>query len=88
LSLHRQIKTSTLDSDALGEPRQVTVYHPPNHTSQHQIPVISMADGQSTSEYAALLEPLIADGVVPPLLLVGIHSPDEPAVRRWPDLRA
>lgn len=79
--LRGQIRNYTLESVALSQRRELTVYLPPDHDPQRPTAVIYMADGQSVPEFAAVLEPLIRDGAVPPILLVGVHasvSPDDP----------
>lgn len=87
-SLRGQIKHSTLNSAALGEQRELTVYLPPDYASAPPIGVIYMADGQSVPDFAAVLEPLIADGRLPSLLLVGVNSPIGPFPNPSQDLRA
>jgi enterochelin esterase-like enzyme len=74
----------TLHSAALGGPRQVTVYRPPGAAGP--LPGCVLADGQSVSGFAQVLEPAILAGDVPPFLLVGVHSAADPA-RPWPDRR-
>ena len=64
----------TLESTALGHPRDLTIYLPPNHDPNAKTPVVYLADGQSVSRMATLIEPLIVDGTVPPVMLVGVHS--------------
>jgi enterochelin esterase-like enzyme len=86
--LRGQIKQYTLHSGALGEQRELTVYLPPDHTSTHPSAVIYTADGQSVPEFAAVLEPLITDGRLPSILLVGVHSPTGPFPNPSQDLRA
>jgi enterochelin esterase-like enzyme len=84
--LRGQIKQYTLDSRALGEQRELTVYLPPDHTYARPTAVIYAADGESVPKFAAVLEPLMTDGRLPSVLLVGVHS----ATGRDPaqDLRA
>jgi enterochelin esterase-like enzyme len=77
--LRGQIKQYTLPSAALGLERDLTVYLPPDHDPQRATPVIYLADGESTEQFAEVLEPLIAEGALPPMLLVGVHSASDPA---------
>jgi len=75
----------TFHSAALRGPRQVTVYRPPGPAGP--LPGCILADGQSVSGFAQVLEPAILAGDVPPVLLVGVHHGTGPA-RRWPDRRS
>jgi enterochelin esterase-like enzyme len=78
------VEEHTLDSPALGAPRQVTVYRPPR--SAGPLAGCVLADGQSARGFAQTLEPAILAGDVPPVLLVGVHNAADPA-RPWPDRR-
>jgi enterochelin esterase-like enzyme len=75
----------TLHSAALRGPRRVTVYRPPGPAGP--LPGCVLADGQSASGFAQVLEPAILAGDVPPVLLVGVHNAADPA-RGWPDRRS
>jgi enterochelin esterase-like enzyme len=77
------IADHTLDSSALGTPRQVTVYRPAGRPLAGCV----LADGESTQGFAQRLDPAIEAGAVPPVLLVGVHNAANPA-RTWPDRRA
>jgi enterochelin esterase-like enzyme len=79
------VEEHSLDSAALGAPRKLTVYRPPG--SAGPLPGCVVADGQSVHGFAAVLEPAILAGDVPPVVLVGVHNAADPA-SRWPDLRA
>lgn len=57
-----------------GAARSVTVYRPPALDTSRPVVGCILADGESTLGVAEVLEPAIADGSVPPLLLVGVHS--------------
>lgn len=72
--LQGQLEEYALHSGALGENRGLTVYLPPGRDSRHPAPVVYAADGQSVSGLAMVLEPLIVDGTLPPVLLVGVHT--------------
>jgi enterochelin esterase-like enzyme len=86
--LRGQINHYTLQSDALGEQRQLTVYLPPGYTSVDPGAVIYMADGQSVPEFAAILEPLLTNARLPSILLVGVHSSGGSFSNPSEDLRA
>lgn len=62
------------ESEALGESRPVTIYLPPGYDPAQTYPVIYMPDGKGVSFYVAVVEPLIVDGTIPPVLLVGTHA--------------
>jgi enterochelin esterase-like enzyme len=62
----------TLHSEALGEPRRLTVYVPPGHDPADRIPVIYMADGAALEGYAPAIEAEIISGRIRPVLVVGI----------------
>jgi enterochelin esterase-like enzyme len=80
------IEEHTLASAALGAPRGLTVYRPPGATGP--LPGCVLADGQSVSGFAQVLEPAILAGTVPPVLLVGVHSAAADPARPWPDRRS
>lgn len=67
-----EIRIHTIDSAALRGPRDLTVYIPPEHDGP--LPGCLVADGQSVSAFARVLEPAIAAGLAPPVLLVGMHN--------------
>ena len=67
----------TLDSEILGESREVFTYLPPNHESLKwgfDLPVIYLADGEATGAYGDFIEALILQGKLPAMLLIGIES--------------
>jgi hypothetical protein len=73
-SLQGQISRYVIDSAALGEPRDLTVYLPPGHDPIQQYPVVYTADGDSVGRFTTILDPQIADGNVPAVIVVGVHS--------------
>ena len=66
----------TLHSETLDEFRTLTVYLPPNYDALNlpALPVVYLADGGVVRDYAPVVEPLIAQGELPPLLLIGVAS--------------
>jgi enterochelin esterase-like enzyme len=86
--LRGRLNEVQLASTALGEMRELTVYRSPGYDAARQHPVVWMADGQSTADFAAVLEPLIDDGVLPDLALIGVHSPSGSFTDPADDLRA
>jgi enterochelin esterase-like enzyme len=68
-----------LESKFLKAGRGISVYLPLGYDPEKRDPnnpirVVYMADGQSTREMAQVLEPLIRDKVVPPVMIVGMHA--------------
>ena len=63
-----------LASQALGTSRKVTTYRPPGHDRSKPSPVVYMTDGQSVEDFARVLEPMVAAGRVPAVVIVGVHS--------------
>jgi enterochelin esterase-like enzyme len=78
------VRSETLESAALRGPRGVTVYVPPG--AGGPLPGCVLADGESVPGFARLLEPAVAAGAAPPVLLVGVHNGGDPADRA--DLRS
>jgi len=72
-----EVRSETLESAALRGPREVTVYVPPG--ADGPLPGCVLADGESVRGFARLLEPAIAAGAAPPVLLVGVHNGGRPA---------
>jgi predicted alpha/beta superfamily hydrolase len=68
----------TVESKALGEPRQINVYTPPGYATLHRrLPVVYLLDGGLKEDFprlAAEVDRLIREGAVPPVLLVGIEN--------------
>ena len=65
------LSTREIDSLAFGERRAIEIYRP---AGDGPMPVIYLADGESTGMFAQTLHPLIASGALPPLMIVGLHS--------------
>ena len=70
--LHGSVSTHALRSAALRGERQLTVYQPPG--ASRPVPGCVLADGESVRGFAATLESAIEAGLVPPVLLVGVHN--------------
>jgi enterochelin esterase-like enzyme len=73
------VQVQTVASAALGENRIVSVYVPPSYDPDSEYPVIYMADGGMTRDLAAVIDVPIQQGTLPPVLLVGVHLPEESA---------
>jgi enterochelin esterase-like enzyme len=73
-SLRGKVSERTLHSQLLKEDRKVSVYLPPG-ARRRGLPVLFMADGQATVEFARVIEPLITSGLAAPFAIVGIHAP-------------
>lgn len=63
-----------VESDALGEPRTVTVYRPPGHEAGDATPVLYATDGNMFAPYARRLDAAIEAGQCPPVVVVAAHS--------------
>ena len=74
--LRGEIHQHALESAALGGPRGVTVYVPPRDAGGGAglLPGCILADGQSCTPFAAVLEAAILAGTTPPTVLVGVHN--------------
>jgi enterochelin esterase-like enzyme len=79
-----EVRSHTIDSAPLRESRELTVYVPAGVAGP--LPACVLADGQSVSGFARVLEPAIASGAAPPVVLVGVHNAGGHADRS--DLRA
>jgi hypothetical protein len=77
-ALQGVIQQHTFESAALGEARGLTVYVPPDHDMSRPSPVVYAADGESVATLAHGIEPLIIRRVLPPVVLVGVHSESAP----------
>jgi len=73
-ALQGQIDRYAIDSMALDESRDLTVYLPPGHDPTQQYPVVYAADGASVDGFAAILDPLIVEGNFPAVIVVGVHA--------------
>jgi enterochelin esterase-like enzyme len=84
--LEGAVDEHAFDSFALRAQRTVTVYRPPG--AKGRLPGCVLADGESVPGFARVLEPAIAAGTVPPVVLVGVHNAAGASGRWWPDRRA
>jgi enterochelin esterase-like enzyme len=63
-----------LRSESLGETRRLTVYLPDGHDVNETYPAVFFADGNVLDIVARWVEPLIDEGRLPPIVLVGSLS--------------
>jgi enterochelin esterase-like enzyme len=84
IELAGELREHTIESVPLRGPRKVTVYVPPG--APGSLPGCVLADGESVPGFARVLEPAIAAGAAPPVVLVGVHNAGGHADRS--DLRA
>lgn len=75
-TLQGTVRSERLSSAALAEERELTVYLPPSHDPTRRYPTVYAADGECATGLASLVEPLMLDGALPSLLIVGAHSGD------------
>lgn len=76
-----------IDSVHLKARRKLTVYRPKSPPPPEGYPVVYMADGRAVSGFAWIVERLIDEGVVRPVVLVGIWSGEGPATNGGFDQR-
>jgi enterochelin esterase-like enzyme len=74
---HRELQGSlfehAIESDALGEPRRVSVYRPPGYQAEERLPVVYATDGDTLAPYARRLDAGMVAGTVPRAVVVGAH---------------
>lgn len=75
-ALRGSLHFEDIASPNLGETRRIVVYLPPGYKKGERYPVIYMADGQSLSSEARIIEPLIVAGKIRPIVVVGLYSGD------------
>jgi len=63
-----------IESSALGGPRTVSVYRPPEHRPGEKIPVVYATDGHMFAPYARRLDAAIAAGTCPRVVVVAAHA--------------
>lgn len=83
-TLQGKVFETTIASRFLDAPRKVWIYTPPGFDPAKRYRVVYMADGAWRLHQPQMVEPLILDGTLPPLLLVGIWQGIDPKT----DLRA
>lgn len=68
--------TDKMWSRALGEEREVCIYLPEKFDPQQIYPVVYATDGQLlvSERYDLLLDRLIGDGTIPPVVVIGAYS--------------
>ncbi len=69
-----RIEEYSFESEALGETRAITVYLPPEYDPDGVYPVLYATDGETVEPFARVIEPLIRDETIPPLVMIGTHS--------------
>lgn len=91
--LKGRTEEAVIDSVALGEKRKVGVYLPPGWSKDRTWPVVFVGDEGHTSFYQ-IVEAMIDDGLIEPVILVGVAAGWEAKVdgdpaeqARHPDLR-
>lgn len=70
-----------VESAALADNRQVTVYRPPGHTVGEDIPVLYATDGNMFAPYARRLDAAIEAGWCPRVVVVAAHAAPADQVR-------
>ncbi len=82
-TLAGKLVEETIDSKAMGEPRNLTIYTPPGFDPTKRYPVVYLADGYFVRADAFIVEPLIVKGRLPPLVMIGLW----PSTGPRPDMR-
>jgi len=74
--LRGKVRETELFSDRLNTTRRITYYLPPAYTESQRYPVVYMTDGDQFSDFgfAQVVEPLIDQDLIPPLVLVAVHA--------------
>lgn len=68
----QHVETIEMESAILGEKRSITVALPTGKAES--LRAIIMADGQSAESWGKIVRPLIEQGVMQPVAIIGIHS--------------
>lgn len=70
------MKLDSINSTFLGEYRKVITYFPENYHAEKSYPIIYATDGQIIldSDYKSLLDSLISEKKIPPVILIGVYS--------------
>jgi enterochelin esterase-like enzyme len=68
------LQVVSIESGPLNGARSVTVYLPPGWEAGRTYPVIYMADGQAAAAVLRVLDPMIREGRLPPVVLVGLYA--------------
>ncbi|ESQ77996.1 esterase family protein [Asticcacaulis sp. YBE204] len=82
-ALKGRVETVEIDSFSLKEKRKVTIYRPAVPPPATGYPVIYMADGQSTAVFALIVESLIDQGLIQPVMMVGLWHGTGPRDGGW-----
>lgn len=72
--LDGRVVKDQIASVALGATRGLTIYLPPGFDAANVYPVAYVADGRSVAYYARIVEPAIAEGLLLPLVLIGLDG--------------
>lgn len=70
-----QVITKTFYSVNLQEDRDITFYLPNGYNDSHELPIVYCTDGQIiVNAYKKELDSLISNGVIPKIIIAGVHS--------------
>jgi enterochelin esterase-like enzyme len=87
-ALQGRIVRDSIDSRHLGQWRGLTIYVPPARGGEPLAGVVFMGDGGAADALGKVIDPLIASGRLPRVLLVGMHSDTTRGPRREDDGRS
>jgi len=71
--LKGRVEKGFIDSVALGERRRISVYLPPGWTKERTWPAVFIGDEMHAS-FMTMVEAMIADGLIAPVVLVGVSA--------------
>ncbi len=69
-----RLEDEFVESQSLGQPRRITIYRPPNHRPEENLPVVYATDGQFFAPYARRLDAAIEQGLTPRCVVVASHA--------------
>ena len=74
MTLRGTLRYDTLNSVALGMPREIISYVPRTASAVGRYPVVYVADGVTVRDLAPMVDTLITRGDLPPMVLVGVRA--------------
>ncbi len=74
--LRGSVRETEIYSDLLNTTRRITYYLPPTYSEERCYPVVYMTDGDQLRDFGFphVVEPLIDQALIPPLVLVAVHA--------------
>jgi enterochelin esterase-like enzyme len=72
VELRGRLETRTIRSKQLNEDRAVSIYLPPGR--HKELPVLVMVDGSTTERFARVVDQLVANRIIKPIAIIGVHE--------------